>query len=97
MELNEIVTVICSGMEYIGRYQSSPAQTSVTLNKPVMVMATEQGMGFAGSVAMTGEENPSSITLNGYTLITKTNEPVANAYRQHTSGLVLPQGGKLVI
>ena len=61
-------------------------------------MLTEQGMGFAGSVAMSGEDNPKQVTLRNYNLMTKTNSQIATAYRKHTSGLIDPSaGGGLIV
>ena len=91
-ELDEIVTVIAFGNEYVGKYVAGDDK-SITLNKPVVVMLTEQGMGFSASVAMSGEEKPKEVTLHNYVLVTKTNPQVATAYRQHTSGLIDPKAG----
>lgn len=91
MNKGDIVTVISFGNEYVGKLENVDGN-SITLIKPVMLMLTEQGMGFAGSVAMSGEENPKEVTLHNYNLVTKTNAQVAMAYRKHTSGLIDPTG-----
>src|SRR6056300_735413 len=92
MEVNDIVTVIAFGNEYVGKFVESD-DSKITLAKPVMLMLTEQGMGFTGSVAMSGEEGPKQVTLHNYLLITKTNPQIATAYRKHTSGLIDPSAG----
>jgi hypothetical protein len=92
MEVNDIVTVIAFGNEYVGKFVESD-DSKITLAKPVMLMLTEQGMGFTGSVAMSGEENPKQVTLHNYQLVTKTNPQIATAYRKHTSGLIDPSAG----
>jgi len=90
MENGDIVTVIAFGNEYVGKLKSV-SDTSIVLEKPVMLMLTESGMGFTGALAMSGEENPKEVTLHQYNLVTKTNNPVAVAYRKHTSGLIDPK------
>ena len=99
MNDGDIVTVLAFGNEYVGKYNESMSSDSdVALDKPVMLMLTEQGMGFAGSVAMSGEENPKQVILRNYNLMTKTNPQIATAYRKHTSGLIDPSaGGGLII
>lgn len=92
MEVNDIVTVIAFGNEYVGKFLSRD-DSKITLAKPVMLMLTEQGMGFTGSVAMSGEESPKQVTLHNYQLVTKTNPQIATAYRKHTSGLIDPSAG----
>jgi len=45
---------------------------------------------------MTGEHDPKECVLYNISLVVKTNEEVANAYRQMTSGLVAPQSSLIV-
>lgn len=96
MNKDDVVSVIALGAEYVGKLEEVK-ENSIVLNNPVMVMVTEQGMGFAASLAMTGEENPKQVELRGYTLATKTNSQVEAGYRQHTSGLITkPKTGLIV-
>ena len=96
MNKDDVVSVIALGAEYVGKLEEVK-ENSIVLNNPVMVMVTEQGMGFAASLAMTGEESPKQAELRGYTLVTKTNSQVEAAYRQHTSGLITkPKTGLIV-
>lgn len=97
MNSGDIVTVIAFGNEYVGKLVEV-TDTKITLDKPVMLMLTQEGMGFSGSVAMSGEENPKQVTLHNYNLVTNTNSQIAGAYQKHTSGLITPTtGGKLIV
>jgi hypothetical protein len=89
-EENEIVTVLTTNAEYVGRFATSE-NGHITLKDPRFVSVTEQGLGFANTIALTSEINPKSVTLMNVSFVTKTNDDVAAAYRQHTSGIVLPQ------
>lgn len=95
MNVGEIVTVITNSGEYVGKlaYQGDGL---VKLDKPVMVMPHEGGLGFASSLAMTGEENPKEVTLYNVTLVVKTNDNVASGYKQHTGSLITPPSGLVI-
>ena len=95
MNIGDIVTVITMTGEYVGKleYQNDGI---VKLGKPVMVMPHQNGLGFASSLAMTGEENPKEVTLHNVTLVVKTNDDVANGYKQHTGSLITPPAGLVV-
>lgn len=97
MNSGEVVSIITNSGEYVGKVVQSIAPGVVELDRPLMVMATEQGMGFAGSVAMTGEENPRSVTFYGISHMTKTNSQVEAAYIQHTSGLITKPTAGLIV
>ena len=93
---NGVVSIITNSGEYVGKMLEKDEST-IVLENPVMVMATEQGMGFAGSVAMTGEEKPKAITFYNISHATNTNSQVESAYRQHTSGLITaPTNGVII-
>ena len=51
---------------------------------------SEQGMGFAGGIAMTGNKDPKQVLINlsQIVFVTETNEAVVKAYRQATSGII---------
>lgn len=87
MKKDDIVSVVTLGGEYVGKFVDSD-DSKVTIDEPRMVVLSEKGMGFARGIAVTGEENPKTATLRGYTMIIPTNEEVIKAYRKATSGLV---------
>ena len=80
MKKGDIVTVVAISGEYVGEYDSH-RDTSITLTNPKMIVQNpEGGMGFARGVAVTGCQNPESITFNNYVFTTESNEGVADAY-----------------
>lgn len=88
MDKNSVVTVVAMSGEYVGKLQSTGAGT-VTIEDPRMLVHSEQGMGFANGIAVTGKNEPSSVTFHSYVFMTETNVEVEKAYRQAVSGLVL--------
>ena len=63
----------------------------LVLDDPRLVVQGPEGqMGFARGICQTGVENPTEIAFNDFMFITPCNEEVENAYRQATSGLVVP-------
>jgi hypothetical protein len=95
LKANDIVTVITQNGEYVGKLVSQDGST-VELKNPRFLTMSEQGMGFSNGIAMTGEHDPKECILYNISLVVKTNEEVANAYRQMTSGLVAPQSSLIV-
>lgn len=86
----EVVSVISSAGEFVGKYKDSGA-SSFVLSDPRMVIQTQEGMGFARGVAVTGEENPTEMSFytQGIVFVTKTNDEIVKAYTQATSGLII--------
>ena len=94
--IDEIVSVVAQGGEYVGKLVSQEGST-VTLKDPRFVAMSQQGMGFAHGLALTGQAEPKEVTIYGITLITTTNDDVANAYRQQVSGLTLPPKSSIIV
>ena len=88
MEKGDIVTVVTISGEYVGVLESFEDAT-VVLNKPRMVVQTEKGMGFAHGVAVTGEENPDTVTFLSVVYVIPTNEGVSKAHTEATTGIQL--------
>lgn len=91
MKPNDIVTVLSSlGTEYVGKFISMD-ENGIVLKKPKLISMSEQGMGFAGGIAMTGVADPEQVLINlsQIVFITETNEPVQKAYVEATSGIIL--------
>ena len=74
--------------EYVGILESLEDST-VVLNKPRMVIQTEKGMGFARGIAVTGEEDPSSVEFRNIVYVIPTNEPVSKAHTEATTNIQL--------
>jgi len=95
MKQGDIVTVMALSGEYVGKLVSD--SDGITLSDPRMIIASEQGMGFANGIAATGAKDPKSVTFQSYVFVTETNDEVQSAWRQQTSGLITnPKGSGLV-
>ncbi len=88
MEKGDTVTVVTISGEYVGILESFEDST-VVLNKPRMVVQTEKGMGFAHGVAVTGEENPESVTFLNVVYVIPTNDAVSKAHTEATTSIQL--------
>jgi len=81
MKTNDVVTVLTTAGEFVGKYESSSDQ-GVVLKDPKMIVFHDEQMGFARGVCNTGVENPKSVHFRegGLCFVTKTNEAIASAY-----------------
>lgn len=95
MNINDIVTVIASSGEYVGKMKSVEP---LTLENPRMVIRNPENgeMGFARGIAVTGEENAKEATFNQYVFVVPTNEPVKNAFQEATGEIVTPPKPSIV-
>ena len=92
----DVVTVMTLSGEFVGKLVNDDAGV-VTLEDPRFVSMSEQGMGFAGGIAMTGVKDPKEVTLYNVLFLAETNPEVASAYRTTVSGLITPNSGKIQI
>ena len=90
MEKGDIVTVVTISGEYVGKLVSME-DASVELENPRMILSNpaDGSMGFAKGLAATGEENPTTATFQQVVFVVPSNEKVATAHLEATSGLVL--------
>ena len=88
--MSDVVTVVTAGGEMVGRLKSED-DLGITLESPRAFVQTEQGVGFAPSVCLTGEREPSEVTFNRASVILKCNssEEVSKMWLQATTGLVV--------
>jgi len=94
-KLHDIVTVLTPNGEYVGKFQVQDGDT-VTLRDPRFVSVTEQGMGFANGISMTGPANPDLTTFYNISILQHTNQEVAEAYRQMTGSIAMPNTSSLI-
>lgn len=87
---NDVMTIVTPAGEMVGRIKDENDNT-VTLESPRAFIQTQEGMGFAPGVCMTGEQNPKEMTFNKsqVILMCKSSDQVSKAWIQQTSGLVL--------
>ena len=88
MQVGDTVTVVTISGEYVGELEHFEDAT-VVLKKPRMIVQTEKGMGFAHGVAVTGEENPETVTFMNPVYIIPTNEQVSKAHTEATTNIQL--------
>lgn len=86
----EVISVVTAAGEFVGKF-SDESPSRLTIDDPRMVIQTQEGMGFARGVAVTGVENPPSMSFftGGIVFVTSTNDEVTKAYRQAVSGLIV--------
>jgi len=90
MKKNDVISVITAAGEFIGKLNEK-TDSIVSLDDPRMLIATQEGMGFARGVCLTGVENPTEMTFysGGIVFISPTNAEVEKSYRQAVSGLIV--------
>jgi len=92
MKDGEIVTVLTVAGEFVGKLAGT--EDGVRLIDPRMVVQGPEGnMGFARGICQTGIENPTEVLLTNPVMVTDTNEMVANAWREATSGIAIASAG----
>ncbi len=87
---NDIISVVTAAGEFVGKYNDE-STSRLTIDDPRMVIQTQEGMGFARGVCVTGHENPSvmSFYTGGIVFTAESNEEIVKAYRQAVSGLIV--------
>lgn len=75
-----------SGEEMIARIEAEDS-THVTVNKPLMLMATEQGMGLAPFMFTVNPEAKIKLKLNSIICIVKSAKDAADMYIKQTTGI----------
>lgn len=90
MKKNDVISVITAAGEFIGKLNEK-TDSIVSLDDPRMLIATQEGMGFARGVCLTGVESPTEMTFysGGIVFISPTNAEVEKSYRQAVSGLIV--------
>ena len=89
-KVNDVVSVITPAGEFVGKF-AEETETRLLIKDPRMIVQTQEGLGFARGVCVTGEENPKEMSFysGGIVFVTSSNSEIVSAYRQATSGLIL--------
>lgn len=97
MEINDIVSVVATSGEYVGKYKGVE-DGNLTIEDPRMIIRNPESgeMGFARGIAVTGEENPTKVVFNNYVFVVPSNENIASAFTEATSQIVTPPKSKIV-
>jgi len=88
MKENDVVTVVAATGEYVGRMLKFD-ETGIVLQNPRLITYSEDGMGFAQGIAMTGNVDPKEVTILQIVFVTECNEEIVKAWHQATSGLIV--------
>lgn len=86
----DVVTVLTPVGEIVGRYKEKD-DGGITLESPRTFVQTEQGMGFAPGISMTGAPNTkeAKVYRNMIVAIVESSDEVEKAWLQATTGLVI--------
>lgn len=95
MKEGTVVTlVMINGAEIIGKLVKDDF-TKITLYRPRMVQASQQGVGLVNGVCMTGKEPEGDFDFNktGVMFMIETIKELADGWTSQTSGIALPPKG----
>lgn len=96
--MNKIVTlVLLNGAEVVGRLIEEGADTT-TIYKPRLVAPQQNGIAFVPGISMTGVEIKGNYVMPNRSILfmLDTQDQVASAWQQATSGIQLATGNGLV-
>lgn len=89
MDNGDVVTVMTSVGEYIGRLDGF-SSNGVTLKDPRLIVRGEEGqIGFGRGVCMSAVEAPPKVTFGDTIFTVKTNESFEQAWVEATSGIII--------
>tara|TARA_B110000208_G_C11788272_1_gene436429 strand:- start:2542 stop:2832 length:291 start_codon:yes stop_codon:yes gene_type:complete len=84
--LGEVVSIVTVSGEYIGILDTeSLSGGEVIIENPRMLIATDEGVGFAKGVCMTGMADVKMVRFKDYVFLTRTNAEFAKAYKEATT------------
>lgn len=91
-DTNDVVAVMCNSGEYVGKYAAiQKTANTVTIEDPRMVVSTNEGLGFAHGICVTGEADVKSVDIfhSSICFVTKVNDDLRKAYIKNTSGIIV--------
>jgi hypothetical protein len=86
--------VMINGAEIIGRFVKTDEDT-ITIYKPRLVQATQQGVGLVNGISMTGKEVDGDFDFpkNSVAYMVETMKELADGWTTQTSGIEVPKKG----
>ena len=86
-----------NGAEIIGKFIADDFN-SITIYKPRMVQASQQGVGLVNGISMTGKEPDGNFDFpkTGVMFMIETVEELAAGWTQQTSGIAVPPKSGLI-
>jgi hypothetical protein len=88
MKDKDVVTVVAATGEYVGRMVKID-ETGIVLENPRLITYSDEGMGFAAGIAMTGNPDPKEVTILSAVFVTECNQEIVKAWQTATSGIIL--------
>lgn len=88
MKKGDIIVAMTMAGEIIGKFVSEK-EGSVTLEHPRTLVQSEQGMGFAKGLCVSGKMEPTLAVINNYVFLVEANEQFESHWRQATSGIII--------
>ena len=88
MKDRDVVTVVAATGEYVGR-MTKIDETGIVLENPRLITYSDEGMGFAAGIAMTGNPDPKEVTILSAVFVTECNQEIVKAWQSATSGIIL--------
>jgi hypothetical protein len=79
---------LSSGEEMVARLEQEGPE-KVTVHKPLMLTATQQGVGLAPYMFTVAQESKFILNANNIICIAKTEKEMANKYIENTTGLAV--------
>ena len=95
MEKNTVVTLVMSnGAEILGKFCEEDFST-ITLYKPRMLQATQQGVGLVSGISMSGIEPNGNFQFakTSVMFMIETSKELADGWTSQTSGIAIPTSG----
>ena len=95
MKENTVVTLVMSnGAEILGKFIEEDF-SMITLYKPRMLQATQQGVGLVSGICMSGIEPDGKFQFakTSVMFMIETSKELADGWTSQTSGIAIPKGG----
>jgi len=95
MEKNKVVTLVMNnGMEILGKFIEEDF-SMITLYKPRMLQATQQGVGLVSGICMSGIEPDGNFQFakTSVMFMIETSKELADGWTSQTSGIAIPTSG----
>jgi hypothetical protein len=80
---------LSSGEELVARLDSEDDK-HITLNKPMVLVANQQGLGLAPFMFSVSPDNKFKINIGNVTCVLRTEKGLSNQYTEQTTGIKLP-------
>jgi hypothetical protein len=87
MKNGDVVSVVTMSGEYVGKLKEKGE--AIVMEDPRMLVQTQEGMGFAKGICVTGERDPKEVTFQQFVFVTPTNQEIQDAYRTAVTGIVI--------